>query len=420
MAYLLLAKRYEWLLEYDSVKRWSKGLKEGTGRRTGLYHLARYLEYLMKIGIRKTPDQLIENCIDGNNHTLIEHLDMIKGFVEGDTLGSLRKSARERIYASIRSFYTHNRVHLLREPLRFNDDNSVVTREQGSIMLDHIRKAVSHKGCSVRDRAIILCMMQSGMDDSTLADVFNYVAYPQMVKQFGSEDHTLWALDKCPIRIDLVRPKTKHRYYSFIDRDAVEALKDWLNVRQSLTGKKLTIRLNQKPNELPKSDAIFIVKNGQPLRAYLVSKIFRDVGVEAGIIIRPNEKAERFKGASRRYAFHSHEVRDLLKSLARVCGVDTPVADFFLGHSIDKFGYDKSPWNFPDHLREQYMKMSHFINVLTQPSFQQGSDSEDVNRKLAELEEGEVELKEGLAKMQNQIGELKGLVRKLAGKALSK
>jgi hypothetical protein len=351
MAYLLLAKRYEWLLEYESVKRWSKGLKEGTGRRTGLYHLTRYLEYLAKIGIRKTPDRLIEDCIDGNSRTLNEHLDTLKGFVEGDTLGGLRKSARDRIYASIRSFYTHNRVQLLREPLRFNDDNSVVAKEQGSIMLDHIRKAVSHKGCSVRDRAIILCMTQSGMDDSTLADVFNYVAYPQLVRHFGTEDHTLWDLAKCPVRIDLVRPKTKYRYYSFVDRDAVEALKDWLNVRLNLTGKKITIRPNQRPNELPKSDPIFIVKKGQPVRAYLVSKIFRDVGVEAGIIIRPNEKTERFKGASRRYAFHSHEVRDLLKSLARVCGVDTPAADFFLGHSIDKLGYDKSPWTFPERVK---------------------------------------------------------------------
>jgi hypothetical protein len=416
MAYLLVAKRYEGILEYETVRRWSKGLKEGTGRRTGLYHLARYLEYLKRVQIRRTPDQLIEDCIDGNNRTLNEHLDMLKGFVEGDTLGSLSRSARERIYVSIRSFYMHNRVHLLREPLRFNDDNSVVTKEQGSIMLDHIRKAVSHKGCSVRDRAIILCMMQSGMDDSTLADVFNHVAYPQMVKHFGTEDHASWSLDECPIRIDLVRPKTGYRYYSFIDRDATEALKDWLNVRLSLTGKKLSVQPKPKPNELPKSDPLFIVKKGQPVRAYLVSKIFRDVGVEAGIIIKPNAKAERFKGASRRYAFHSHEVRDLLKSLARVCGIDTPVADFFLGHSIDKLGYDKNPWNFPEHFRVQYMKMSNFINVLTQPASRQDSNSEDVNRKLAELEDDKVALEKRLAKMEQETRQLKGLVRQLAGK----
>lgn len=386
MAYLLVLRRYEHLLQYNSVKRWQRGLKEGSGRKTGLYHLARYIDFLKSISVKKDPDQLVEECIDGNYRTLSDHLDMVKRFVEGDTLESLSRNARDRIYASIRSFYLHNRVSLPREPLRFNSSNNVSHKEQDSIVLDQIKKAVSHKECSVRDRAIVLCLFQSGMDDSTLADIFNFIAYPQLVKHFGTEQHSAWSLERCPVKIDLVRPKTGYRYYTFIDKDAVEALKDWLNLRQSRTGDKVQILPSDKPNDLAKSDPIFIVRDGKPVRAYLVSKLFRDVGVAAGIIVKPSAKVERYRGATRRYAFHSHEVRDVLKSLARISGVDGPVADFFLGHSIDRLGYDKSPWKFPEFFREQYMKMSKFLNVLSAPVYEQGAASSDVTRRLSDLE----------------------------------
>ena len=41
------------------------------------------------------------------------------------------------------------------------------------------------------------------------------------------------------------------------------------------------------------------------------------------------------------------------------------MANFFIGHSIDRYGYDKSPWNDPDHFMEQYGKMSRWLNVVT-------------------------------------------------------
>jgi hypothetical protein len=72
----------------------------------------------------------------------------------------------------------------------------------------------------------LLVMLQSGMDASTLAEVFNFYAYPQLVSFFGSEDFNSWDTFKCPVRIDLRRPKSDYRYYSFLDVDAIEAVKD--------------------------------------------------------------------------------------------------------------------------------------------------------------------------------------------------
>jgi len=315
------------------------------------------------------------------------HLDWVKRFVEGDSLSGVGYLGRNRVYISIRGFYNNNRVSLPREKLKFRDAEVVTYKAEGNVMLDDVRKAVSHRRCSVRDRAIILSMSQSGMDDSTLSEVFNHIAYPQLVKHFGTEDYSSWSLEKCPVKIDLVRPKNGYRYYSFLDRDAISSLKDWLNVRRSWMGNDIKIHVKVSPSRLPKSDPIFLVKGNLPIRAYLVSKIFKDVGLAAGINVRPSGKIARYRGASRRYPFHSHEVRDLLKSLARVCGVDGPVSEFFLGHKIDKLGYDKSPWKYSEYFRNEYSKMSSYLNILTQTPTPKttNSEMEEMKKEIANL-----------------------------------
>ncbi len=399
ISYLLRRPRlYEEFLPYETVQRWTKGLKEGTGKRTALYHFARFMQFLKQNGLKKSPDELINECVDGNNRTLIMHLDWVKRFVEGDSLSGVGYAGRYRVYISVRGFYSNNRVSLPREKLKFRDTEAVTYKTEGNVMLDDLRKAVSHKGCSVRDRAVILCMSQSGMDDSTLSLVFNYVGYPQLVKHFGTEDYSSWSLDECPVKIDLIRPKTGYRYYSFLDRDAISSLRDWLNVRRTLMGRDIKIHEKEAPNRLPRSDPIFVVKGKIPIRAYLISKTFLDVGMSAGINVRPPVKLAPYRGASRRYPFHSHEVRDLLKSLARVCGVDDPVSEFFLGHKMDKLGYDKSPFKYPEYFRDQYSKMSSHLNVLTRTPTPQTAQSEieEMKKEIAALQIKSVEKDEEL------------------------
>ncbi|MCZ6647666.1 MAG: hypothetical protein O7B30_00245 [Thaumarchaeota archaeon] len=77
-------------------------------------------------------------------------------------------------------------------------------------------------------------------------------------------------------------------------------------------GYDIKIQVKENPNRLPKSDPVFIVrgKGNLPIRPYLVGKIFKDVGMAAGINVRPPGKLARYRGASRRYPFHGHELRD--------------------------------------------------------------------------------------------------------------
>jgi hypothetical protein len=45
--------------------------------------------------------------------------------------------------------------------------------------------------------------------------------------------------------------------------------------------------------------------------------------------------------------------------------VDTTIANFFIGHSIDRYKYDKSPWDDPAHFEEQCERLSRALNIVT-------------------------------------------------------
>jgi len=401
-------------MKSERVKFWTQGLRP-SGRRSALYHLASYLRWRASHNYPDDPDKMIEECLNGTHRTLIDHLRVLKLWVEGEEFDGSEKSTRSKYYTDIRGFYKHNLCELPSSPLRTGSPSNVKVEVTAISFLEYAKRVVSSRECSVRDRAIVVLNVQTGMDDSTLAKVFNYVAYPQLVKQFGTEDWQSWNTDRCPVRIDLIRPKNGYRYYTFIAEDGLECLKQWLNVRYSQTGRGIKIYEPKRPDQLPTSDPIFLVEGDRPLQPYLVSKIFKDLGIKAGVNIRPPEKMERFKGAKRRYPFHSHEVRDCLVTLARRCKVDIAIANFFIGHNIDRYKYDKSPWDDPEHFRDQYRKLSKYLNILTG---KEALMKEEYEKKL----EDEVQRRDERLKMlEQQVSSLVGIIEDLRreGKLMS-
>jgi len=65
---------------------------------------------------------------------------------------------------------------------------------------------------------------------------------------------------------------------------------------------------------------------------------------------------------TRRCRIHGHEFRDTFKTTCKVAGVDGAVAEFFIGHRIDPLGYDKSPWAYPEHFKEQYLLVEPYLS----------------------------------------------------------
>ncbi|MDG6939015.1 MAG: hypothetical protein JRN39_01240 [Nitrososphaerota archaeon] len=78
----------------------------------------------------------------------------------------------------------------------------------------------------------------------------------------------------------------------------------------------------------------------------LVATIIRESAMRSGV--------QQRKPGTKRYRIHGHEFRDTFRTTCKVAGVDGAVAEFLIGHGIDKLGYDKSPWVYPEHFRKQY------------------------------------------------------------------
>jgi hypothetical protein len=221
----------------------------------------------------------------------------------------------------------------------------VVTQQP--ITLDELKILLARAG--PREKAVFMVMLQGGIDRSTLSEYFNFYAWLQITKQLGSEDPENWDLSRLPVRVNLTRVKTRVEYYTFLSVDAVKALQQWLNVRKTLMGKPMR-----------DGEAIFLTPQRSPLKKESISTIFNRLAIASGLESRKYGKASEI-----RYRFHAHELRDTFRSACTVAGVEHPVAEYMIGHSIDKLGYDKSPEVYPEHFKVEYAKVEPMLNIFS-------------------------------------------------------
>jgi integrase len=383
-----------------AVQKWLEGMRAGPHRKTALYNLARYLRWRRARALEADPDRLIEECLNGNNQTLIRHLDALVEYCQGGTFQGSSLETRRKNFKDVVSFYRAHFITLPKARINGEGERAVVRTEvTASSFLAFVKTVLLKARLSPLPRAVILTMLQSGMDASTLAQVFNVYGYPQLVSHFGTEDFEKWDVRRCPVRVDLVRPKSQYRYYTFLDADAVDALKDWLRKRQLMTSGPIRIHGPKGPSELPVSDPIFIKREGGSITPAGVGVIFRQAGKRAGVNIPPAGKQWGFRGAANRYPFHSHEVRDTLVTLARKARADIVAVNFFVGHSIDKLKYDKSPWDAEEYFRDEYLKVARpYLNVI--------SNIQAVSQEALDIEKFKSEFQQRLTFLEEQLREV--------------
>jgi uncharacterized coiled-coil protein SlyX len=191
-----------------------------------------------------------------------------------------------------------------------------------------------------------------------------------------------------------VRVKTGKQYYTFISSDAVKALQSWMNIRQTLTGQAMSA-----------GAPIFITNQKTAVAKAMLSSLFNRLAFASGLEVRKYGRASEV-----RYRFHSHELRDTFRSACTMAGVAYAVSEFLIGHEIDKLHYDKSPSVYPDHFRNEYMKVEGYVNIFSAQALGM--------KKLAELETKITEkdkVIESLAKNgQNRADEIAELNKKLS------
>jgi len=131
-----------------------------------------------------------------------------------------------------------------------------------------IRKLVDHAK-TLRDRAIILCLFQSGMDDSTLCSL-----------NVGDVRRELLE-GKIPLRLDLKRRKEGLPYITFLAKDAVEALKAYIRERERKEKRKFKEFGDDEPLFVAESWKRKKLERIQPRH---IQAIFRKLAIEANLI----------------------------------------------------------------------------------------------------------------------------------------
>jgi site-specific recombinase XerD len=360
-----------------SVASWMRRLRSGETREKWLYLFSRYFKWVHEGGRFGSPDTMLENKQNARtDRERFSHVSLVEDYLAEAHLSASQKRST---YSAVRSFYKHNKSALPDYALSFREEGTKMTTQQ-PVTLEEFKLLIDQ--AKPREKAMFMCALQCALDRSTLCDVFNYEAYPQICRQLGSEDHTLWDVSRAPVKIDLVRPKTRTKYYNFLSVDALGALQQWLTLRETWTGEKMRM-----------GEPLFISIRRTPLGRDRVSSEFTQLAVSAGLESRKYGKANEV-----RYRFHSHELRDTFRTSCTIAGVKDNAGEFFLGHRIDRLGYDKSPAVDVEHFRSQYRLVEPYINVLSRQAIST-KKVEELEAKIAERD-GIVEalLKNGSAK----------------------
>lgn len=249
---------------------------------------------------------------------------------------------------AIKSYFDKNEESLI---IRFDPTTAYKTTdgddEQPSMTLVEVMDLLTKGKPTITQTAVFLCKLHRGLDNSTMADRFNFEAWGQLVKYFETENYTEWNLKKCPVPIRLTRLKTRVGHDGFLEFDAIKAIQDYLDHRQRHKGKPMH------------GDALFLNDRGQPITEEWIQTSFRKLRKNAGL----DKELSSYK-LQKRYKVTSHEFRDLLKSTLIDAGTRPDLADHFIGHA-PKDSYEKQATLYPESLRKEYCKASKLLNMFS-------------------------------------------------------
>jgi len=322
------------ILEKDEfIQRW---LSNRNPRTVNFYKAAfkAYMEYTGML-----PREMIQEASDELLKPLIERTNVVENRVKGfftwlqkeyrqkrrGRLKGERKPKGERPYVkekgvsasvarvycgAIMSFYREFNYKVNVKPGR--DFKALPKYPRFNWTTGDIRKLANHAK-TLRDRAIILCLFQSGMDDSTLCSL-----------NIGNIRRELQE-GKIPLRLDLRRRKEGLPYITFLAKDAVEALKAYLKERERKEKRRF--------EEFRDDEPLFVVESWkrtklERIKPRHIQTMFRNLAIETGLVTEEYLEKNHWNPA------RSHALRSAFASLLRSKGVNEEDINFMLGHKI--------------------------------------------------------------------------------------
>ncbi len=323
----------------DCIKRWAYDLKPSTAR-SYVYYFLKYLEWVKESRYWSSAEEMLNEAKTGDRDTLYSHLDILLEYIKQQKTGV---KDRKNKFQAVKSFYEYHRVFLPK--LSRQEINRVFQPSEADklravtlppLTIAELREIIIHAPQPYK-AAYMVCF-QAALAASEY-DQFNKFAWKQIIDKLDEKE---------PIRIDLFRSKVSKteikKYYTFLGEDAKMLIKSWLKERLDCGRDELFVVYNRRKKEYV------------PLTSRLLGNMLTKIAKRIGIIEQ---------NGLNRYHVHLHEFRDLFKSLCTLHGVNAVASEFFLGHVIDRLGYDKSPEYDVEWFKQEYLKVEPVLNVLS-------------------------------------------------------
>lgn len=312
--------------------------------------LNRFLEWLRQRGGEWTAIEasaLLERQKRAGSEDAYVILDLLQEWV---SKSEKAKKSKQLDYGAVISFFLHNRCALPRDPsFKIKASKPSVAPR---LTVNHVLDLV--KGANLRDRSILLVRWMAMLDHERLAYLCENLA-EQIVTQMRNGVN--------PVRLDFPsRKQNENPWYDFIGKDAVDALREYFEKERGWP----------KPGE-----PVWPSTRGEALTTSGLEQLWMRLTRRIGLV--PKKRGS----VGSRYGYNSHETRDVAKSLlhthALKDGFDMVCSEFWLGHTIDKYGYDKFFLD-QEYVRKQYLIAEKYLNILSVPQA-----SEQVKRQEEEL-----------------------------------
>jgi hypothetical protein len=394
-----------WLEENPSVKRWltETVTKPNTQYDYG-YNLMRFCE-----GIGESPERLreIRLCTDGkvlgtfrSTHQIPNQgppdkggqyviLDLLQKFIRAGKLvdlsahnlgatievSQLSKTKRAGLYNAVRAYFKTIRAPLPEETFKITENSRVVPRNKEFTMEG--RKGVEEAKQIILAskepyKTLFWAALYGGFGDAELCTLNGQ--WPEIRRQLQA--------GKDPVRVEfLYRKSNEQKYYTFVPARIFQPYVQHSSIPF------LTVGMKGEKGRGP---------------------------------VNENNLVDRWRGGRARARIESevgvHNIRDLWRTCAVKAGVDSSVAEFFVGHSIDPNRYNQIYKDVPFMVHE-WEKMRKFIDGETQEwrkdvdELKQRLEKNDYDRK----EEVRRTNREFLIALQLSRGEIKRIEKRVGG-----
>jgi integrase len=275
---------------------------------------------------RFTPDQLVNYQAEATGRDRYAILDLAQAYIQ--TQHGRRGTVKHK-YVTIRSFFNHNRAELPGDKtFSIKGDTPKVN---GDLSPDDFRRVIL--SCKPVYRALYLCMLQGGMGEGEIT-YWNQNGWDKLREDLKTGPDI--------IRVDLPGRKgerNENNFYTFIGRDAIDALKLWLRERPE------------------GSRGIFTNQFNEPLSKKAIYLYWHRHIISLGLI-------EKGIGPTSRGGKNPHEIRDCFRSLWEKTPAKATVAEFMMQHAVDENEYNKA-YRDEAWMREEYRKAAPWLDLMS-------------------------------------------------------